>query len=486
VSKGILNLPKKEMKIFFIIPPNIHYIEPYAYVEADKSNTIRPCLGLLYVAAALRRDLGIETRIIDSNADDLSLNDLENIISEEKPDIVGFSVLTFSLLNCMEVCKIIKKQSPLTKICFGGWHPTLYPKETLELGCADYIVVGEGEQTFSKLVGYCKEKNGNLDQQLNGIKGLGYKTKQGTIMINPPPKPVKNLDGLPFPAYDLVDTTKYSNLLACTGNLVTIMTSRGCPQNCIFCDLRRTPYRFRSPANILEEIKFWVEKNVREFFIQDDNFSISRKRTIEFCKLVIDAGLDIKYKISSRVDYLDDELFGYLKRSGCYRIYFGVESGSQRILDYLEKGTTVEQIENTFQLAKKHGIDRCAYIIIGSYPENQREIHKTLRLIKKIKPEHLHCSICTPMPKTFLYNKMLEEGIIKKDYWLAFAKNPDSAFKTPFFNQFFDSQKLRDMQNNIQKRFYLNPMIVLQEIKKTHGLKQFLMKSKMAFRVLSK
>ena len=109
------------MKIFFIIPPNIHYIEPYAYIEADRSNTVRPYLGLLYVAAVLERDLGIETRIIDSNADNLTLNDLENIIAEEKPDIVGFSVLTFNLLNCMEVCKIIRQHSPLSKICFGGW-----------------------------------------------------------------------------------------------------------------------------------------------------------------------------------------------------------------------------------------------------------------------------------------------------------------------------------------------------------------------------
>ena len=474
------------MKVFFIIPPNIHYIEPYAYIEADKSNTVRPHLGILYVAAVLKRDLGIQARIIDSNANNLTLNDLESIIAEEKPDIVGFSVLTFNLLNCIEVCKIIKKQSPLSKICFGGWHPTLYPRETLELGCADYIVIGEGEYTFLELVSYCKEKKGNPDRNLNGITGLGYKTKQGVAMVNPARKPVQSLDELPFPAYDFVDTTKYSNLLACTGNSVAIMTSRGCPQRCIFCDLRRTPYRFRSPANILEEIKFWVGKNIREFFIQDDNFTISRKRTIEFCRLIIDSGLKIKYKISSRVDYLDDEMLGYLKRSGCYRIYFGVESGSQKILDYLEKGITVEQIEDTFRLAKKHGIDRCAYIMIGSYPESRDDIDKTLRLIRKIKPEHLHCSICAPMPKTHLYHMLLEDGVIKKDYWLVFAKNPSPTFKTPFFNQFFDSQRLRVMQNKIQRQFYLNPMVILQEIKRTRGLKQFLAKSKMALKVFSK
>jgi radical SAM superfamily enzyme YgiQ (UPF0313 family) len=473
------------MKIFFIIPPNIHYIEPYAYVEADKSNTVRPCLGLLYVAAVLKHDLGIETRFIDSNADDLTLNDLENIIAEEKPDIVGFSVLTFNLLNCMEVCKILRRSSPNSIICFGGWHPTLYPKETLELGCADYIVIGEGEQTFSELVSYCKEKKENSGQKLNGIKGLGYKTKNGEIKINAPRELVKDLDDLPFPAYDLIDTNKYSNLLASTGHLVNIMTSRGCPQKCIFCDIRRTRYRFRSPANMMEEIRFWVERGAKEFYIQDDNFTISRKRTIEFCRLLIESDMKIKYKISSRVDYLNDELMYYLKKSGCYRIHFGIESGSPKMLDYLQKGITVKQIEDTFRLAKKHRIDRFAYIMIGIPPERQKDIDMTLGLIKDIKPEHLHCSICTPMPKTYLYRKLMGEGIIKHDYWLAFAKKPDTAFKTPFASPFFNNKELRSMQDSIQRQFYLNPKIILQEIARTRGLNQFLIKAKLALKMIS-
>lgn len=471
------------MKIFFIIPPNIHYIEPYAFVKADKSNTVRPYMGLLYVAAELRRSLGIEVRVIDSNADGLTLEDIESIIAAEAPDIVGFSVLTFNLLNCMEVCKLIRRRSPDTKICFGGWHPTLYPNETLELDCVDYIIIGEGERTFSELVDLLRENRGVFEQELDSIKGIGYKTINGAININSPRELIKNLDELPFPAYDLVNINKYSNLLACTGNTVTIMTSRGCPQKCVFCDMRRTPYRFRTPANIIEEIKFWIKNGVKEFFIQDDNFTINRKRTMEFCRLIVNAGLDIKYKISSRVDYLDGELLGCLKESGCYRIYFGVESGSQRVLDYLGKGITVEQIKKTFQLAKRCKIDCCAYIMIGAPPETKEDIEMTTQLMKEIGPQHLHCSICTPMPKTYLYQKLLDERIIEHDYWLDFAKKPDPAFKTPFISPFFSSEELRDMQNLIQRQFYLSPKIIWQEIIKTRGVKQFVTKSKMAFKM---
>lgn len=472
------------MKVYFIVPPNIHYIEPYAYIEADKSNTIRLNLGLIYVAAAVKDLPGVDICIIDMNVDELSLEDIERLIAKESPDMVGFSVLTFNLLNCMEVSKIVQKCSPRTKICFGGWHPTLYPRETLAFDFVDYIVIGEGEWTFRELVKIYQEKSSPLEQELSGINGLGYKTSDGRFIINPPRAVVTNLDDLPLPAYDLVDATKYSHLLACSGHVVNIMTSRGCPHKCVFCDLRRTPYRYRTPNNILEEIQFWVKKGVKEFFIQDDNFTINRRRTIEFCRLLTGADLDIKYKISSRVDYIDDELSEYLRKSGCYRIYFGVESGSQRVLNYLEKGITIQDIKKAFQSAQKFGIDCCAYIMIGVPSETKQDIDMTMQLIKDIKPDHLHCSICTPMPKTYLYGKLMEDGIITYDYWLDFAKNPNPSFKTPFASQVFSAEELRGMQNAIQKQFYFNPRIILSEILKTRGFKQFASKAQMALKML--
>jgi anaerobic magnesium-protoporphyrin IX monomethyl ester cyclase len=472
------------MKIFLIVPPNLHYIEPYAYIKADKSNTIRPCLGLLYVAAAVKDISGIDIRIIDANADELSLEKLEELITKESPDMVGFSVLTFNLLNCMDVSRIVRKCNPQTKICFGGWHPTLYPQETLAFDFVDFIVIGEGELTFTDLIKIFNNNKPPTEKELSGIKGLGYKLSDGSIMINPPREVVKNLDDLPLPAYDLLDTTKYFNLLACSGQSVNIMTSRGCPHRCVFCDLRRTTYRYRTPGNILEEINFWVAKGVQEFFIQDDNFTIDRKRTIEFCRLLTDANLNIKYKISSRVDCIDDEICQHLKKSGCYRIYFGVESGSQKVLDCLEKGITIQHIKTAFQAAHKHDIDCCAYVMIGVPSETEEDIRLTRSLLKDIKPNHLHCSICTPMPRTYLYGKLMEDGVITNDYWLDFAKKPAPSFKTPFASQLYSAEELRRMQNAIQKQFYLNPRIILHEILKTRGLKQFTAKSKMALKML--
>ena len=158
------------MKIFLIVPPNIHYIEPYAYIEADKSNTTRPNLGLLYVAAAVKDIPGIDIRIVDANIDELSMEELEERISKESPDMVGFSVLSFNLLNCMEVSLTIKKCSPRTLICFGGWHPTLYPEETLSFEFVDFIVIGEGELTFQELLKVFNNNKSPTEKELSEIK----------------------------------------------------------------------------------------------------------------------------------------------------------------------------------------------------------------------------------------------------------------------------------------------------------------------------
>lgn len=149
----------------------------------------------------------------------------------------------------------------------------------------------------------------------------------------------------------------------------------------------------------------------------------------------------------------------------------------------MEKGITIQDIKTAFQAAHKHDIDCCAYIMIGVPSETEEDIRTTMRLIKDIKPNHLHCSICTPMPKTYLYGKLMEDGLITQDYWLDFAINPDPSFKTPFASQLYSAEKLRRMQNAIQKQFYFNPRIIFHEILKTRGLKQFTAKFRMALKM---
>jgi radical SAM superfamily enzyme YgiQ (UPF0313 family) len=472
------------MKVIFLVPPSISRLDSYAYDAADKADVPRIWVGILYVAAALRKHLGIVPVIIDAPASGMSLEEIERVVTDEKPDIVAFSVLTFNLVACLRVAEAVKKVSTGTSICFGGWHPTLYPQETLGLAPVDYVVIGEGEETFSELVDVLRNNRQPEEQVLRNIAGIGFRDATGNAIITAPRMPMTNLDDIPFPAYDLIDLKRYSNILADSADNIAILTTRGCPHSCTFCDIRKSRYRYRSPEKVMDEIRYWYDQGIAEFYIQDDNFTINRKRALELCRLIIDSRLNVRYKISSRVDHLDDELVAYLKRSGCYRINFGVESGSQKVLDYLQKGIRVEQIQHAFRLAKKHGVSTFAYIMIGTPVETAEDYEHTAELIKRIKPDHLHCSICTPMPETHLYRTLLKEGGISTDYWREFAKAPTAKFTTPFCNPLYTDEELRAFQNSIQKKFYLQPRVIFNEVKRIRDVETVMKKARLAFKVI--
>ncbi|MEW6350147.1 MAG: radical SAM protein [Thermodesulfobacteriota bacterium] len=472
-------------KVAFVIPPRMHDLEPYALREVVKHNVDRPPLGLLYVAATLRERVGIEPVFIDCPVNRWGLPELENELAREQPDIVGFSVLTHSLLDSLEAGRVVRRVLPPAVICFGGWHPTLYPRETLALESVDIVAIGEGEGSFPELVSLYAKTRTPSEDELARIAGIGFRTAAGNMHFTSRRPPIKNLDDLPLPAYDLIDHAKYSNVMANTAHAVNIMTSRGCPHGCVFCDMRRTPFRARTPANVADEIQYWTNRGVSEFYLQDDNFTISRTRTMEFCRTIVARRMRINYKISSRVDCLDDEVYAQLKKSGCYRIHFGVESGCEATLKYLQKGITVEQIRRAFALGRTHKIDRFAYIMIGLPHERAEDIAQTTNLIKEISPDYLHCSICTPMPQTFLYRRMIDEGLIEDDYWLEFARDPTPAFQPRYASQVFSAGELRSMQESSHRKFYLRPRIVFREALRTRSLKQIARKARLALKLLA-
>ena len=478
------------MNILLIVPPEKYYIESYVTKKLDKGREFRQKLGILYVEGYLKEKGGHNPEIIDSLADGLSDSDLRLIIQEKKPDIVGFSVLTFNLLDCLDVARMIREVSPDTKICFGGFHATIYPQETLNFPEVDFIVFGEGEITFNELVKLLDEESvegglGNMETKLAAIEGLGWKnSKFGLTTINPSRKAVANLDQIPMPAHDLIDLEKYTVVLANDAKVASIQTSRGCPSKCTFCDIRLTRYRYRSAINVLSEIQFLRSRGINEFFIIDDTFTINRKRVFELCNLLIDENLGIKFKISSRIDRVDLEMLNILKKAGCYRIHYGIESGSQRLLDYLEKGITLEQIRTTINNTKKAGIEVFAYMMIGIPTETKDDIKKSMDLVLELKPTHVNYSICTPFPKTVLYERSLKLASSSEDYWLQFATNPSSEFKIRVLNENFTNKELRNLQDCALRSFYSSPYIIFREIIKTRSLKQLVTKFKIGIRLL--
>lgn len=474
------------VSVVFVIPPENHYIESNVSPRIEKGREFRQKLGLLYVGGYLRHATGVVPAIVDCLADGWSLDDLEAHMRRVKPDLVGFSVLTFNILDCLDAARVIRRASPRTRICFGGFHATIYPRETLALPETDFVVFGDGEVTLAELVAALAAGGEDCEKRLSAIDGLGWKSATGERVLNRPRRMITRaeFDALPMPAHDLLDFDKYSVVLADTGRVASIQTSRGCPGKCTFCDIRMTPYRYRSAENIVEEIRYLDSMDVHEFFIVDDTFTINRAHVLEVCRMLVEANLGIRFKISSRVDSVDEEMLRWLKKAGCYRIHYGVESGSQRLLDFLEKGITIDRIRKTFEITRKAGIGTYAYMMIGIPTETPEEMERSIRFVHELRPEHVNYSICTPFPKTRLYEAWLAENPGQPDYWGEFARSPSPDFKLHTANEYLTTAQLRELQARALRRFYASPRLILRETLRTRSWRQFRMKAAVGLRVL--
>lgn len=454
------------MKVCFVLPPDTCSIESSIPRRLEGGKGLYPKLGILYVAAYAERHAGIEARLLDCPALGIDSPGLGRILASDRPDLVAISTLTFNLIDAMKVIRAVREACPGTRIAVGGQHVNLYPQETLGLEGVDFVVAGEGERTFAQLVDALQA--GASDAQLAAIPGLGFK-RGGHMAFNSALDKIPDLDQLPFPARHLIDMGRYSHLIGKGRRFATLQSSRGCPAACLFCDIRLTKFRSRTPGSVVAEIRQLAEQGFDDFFFVDDTITINRKRLRTLCQTLAREGPRIHFKISARVDTVDPELLDDLAAAGCYRIHFGVESATPRILDYMEKGVAPERIEKAFLDTRAAGIGTYAYMMIGVPTETEEEMFRTADFAAALQAEYAQFSICTPYPKTALYFRMLQDGIVPEDYWLAFAKNPREGFQIRFYNPDFSEERLRGIQDECHRRFYGRASVVAREAMKVRS-----------------
>jgi len=370
--------------------------------------------------------------------------------------------MTSTVINSNHLATLIKEKFPKILIVVGGPHITALPSISLkEFPCFDIAVIGEGEETMLEI---CQHRKNNI--KFKGIKGIAHRRKNKIIIEKTRPL-ISNLDILPFPARQLVDMKLYKGF--------TIMTTRGCPYNCIFCAGHLNYHnriRFRSSQNVIKEIKECIKKyNAKHFMIMDDTFTLNKKLVYEICDGL--KRLNVSWFCNTRVNTINKELLNKIAESGCTRISFGVESGSSRILKLIKKGITVEQVKEAFRLAHKSRIKFVdATYIVGSHPtETMEDIKMTINLINETKPDRISVSIIVPFPGTELYEIMRKEGYLRSRNWnsfVIFGKTPTWRTKN------FSSNGLVKIQKMILRRFYLNPHFIYIHIKNIRNFKQFL------------
>ena len=468
------------MKILFLVPPETISLESSVPKALEGGKGYYPKLGLLYVAAYYERETGNTATFIDCPPENVSEEDMLARVREVKPDMVAMSIMTFNLLDALRTAMVLKKENPNIKICLGGPHVNLYPKETLDQPEIDYVVFGEGEKIFTRLV--LALENGN--EPLSSINGLGWK-QDNTSNINPAETELLDLDELPFPARHLVDVSSYQHIIGEGRQFFTIQATRGCPAACTFCDIRKTKFRIRSPESVVNEIEELVKMGVDDLFFVDDTITIDKKNVLAICKLIVDRGIKINFKISARVDTINKEVVAALKKAGCYRIHFGIESATPKHLQYLQKGQSLEKVERAVKMTREAGIGFFAYMMIGIPHETKEEMFATVDFAKKLKPDYAQFSICTPYPKVELYYQMLSEGIVPEDYWQKFAENPSPDFKIKFWNKDFSEEELRQIQDECHARFYRSPTYIMKQITQLRSWTDFTAKARMGTKILT-
>ncbi|MCJ7504915.1 B12-binding domain-containing radical SAM protein, partial [Candidatus Bathyarchaeota archaeon] len=332
--------------------------------------------------------------------------DIEGVIRSCSPDIVGISVMTAKYGSALNVSRLVKEICPDTPVVWGGVHPTILPDESMRNPDVDFVVRGEGEYTFLNLVENLREPD--------KVLGITYK-HDGKVVHNQDRPLIGDLDELPFPAKHLV--MEKENLSPdAFGN---IFASRGCPYSCVFCASHKVwgrKVRFRSPGNVIQEIKEVRNAfKTRRFSFEDDTFALDRKRVDDICDLFIKEDLGVKWVVETRANLIKDGLVKKMKHAGCEEITIGVESGDEQTLKRIKKGITVEQVRNANKILKDNKMKLSAFFLIGFPWETRKEIDKTVSLMKEIDPRTAIISVVTPYPGTELYEVCVSEGLMPKN-----------------------------------------------------------------------
>ena len=448
--------------IIFINPPLSH---EQRYGVKHKAGGQTPPTGLALLAAIMR-EKGYKVGLIDCPALDISYEDTAKQIQEKKPRFVGLTAATVSIINAQKLSILLKQSAPETKIIIGGPHITAVPQETVDrLGSFfDYAVIGEGDMTLPELIYSLDNK-----KPLSSVKGIGYfnDKEKKIITVTPPREIMTDLDSLPFPAWDLLpDLSKYYTPPAHTVKkfpAAILVPSRGCPNQCTFCDKKVFGSRIRSYSAdyVLRMMKHLKERyGIKEIQFRDDNFLVFKTMVTELCNKIIEGKLDIVWSCTGRVDIANEDYLNLLKKAGCWQIWYGIESGSDKVLATIRKKTNVEMITKAIRLTKKAGISPCGFFMIGLPSETEEDIKKTINLLLKLPIDEFHIGHLVPLPGSEIYNTAEQYGKFNNDW------EKMNGWKTLFTPKDMTNEKLVYYSNMAFRKFYFRPRIVFNYIKR--------------------
>jgi anaerobic magnesium-protoporphyrin IX monomethyl ester cyclase len=416
-----------------------------------------PPLGLSYVAASLEK-AGFPVEMLDNYMLNKPIDEVRQLVAGLNPEIVGITCGSATYHRCLETAKAVKETVPSCKVVVGGWHASYLPDSLLEKPEVDYVVMGEGERAMAELARHITA--GKNEDELSAIAGVGY--KQNGVLAKNAPQFISNMDEIPFPARHLLPMHLYDRTIeflnAKPADVMNI--SRGCPFSCAFCETKKlwgNACRMFSPARVLDEVRHMVEKfGTRGIYFINDNFTIKKKQTEELCDLLKKSGLDLEWVCDTRTDLVSRELLENMRDAGCKAIWFGVESGSQRILKRINRTITLEQTENVFRLCKQVGIKVACSFMLGFPDETGEDLETTRKFADKLDPDWCQFNVFIAYPDSSLYQELLQTGKYDRlDEFLLTVKTED-----------FDYDSLMAIQRRFFREHNGAPKRILRRIRR--------------------
>ena len=425
------------------------------YVEEPP--LITPPINLMYVAQSLQDD-SYNTEILDAFARNLTDTEILRTTKKIQPKVIGIPLYSSDLTK-MYILTKIKKQNPNIKIFFAGHHASVLYKDVMQqFPKIDFIIRGEGEFTAPELMNSLENK-----KSIEKIRGISFRVKN-KINHNPDKKPIKDLDSVPIPSRKLIDPKLYYSKMSKRRSVDILITSRGCPYKCTFCSKLNDnfrSYRVRSVQNLIEEMKLIEESKVGGIEIYDEMFTLRPKRVFKIIEAVKKEKFNFEFRVRTRVSHVDKKLINGLKSMGTSTVSYGIESGSQRILDNIKKETTLPIIETAVKNTDKAGINVLGFFMIGNKGDTPKTIQQTINFAKKLNPLFATFGVLQPFPGTLDYLEAKNKGTLQSEYA---PFKPLPWIKLPWTKTVDD---LYRYSNRAYNEYYKRPTYIAKYLKST-------------------
>ncbi|MDD5773552.1 MAG: radical SAM protein [bacterium] len=444
--------------ILFINPPlnNEKRLGDFASIGSHN-----PPINLLYLSAVTEKN-GFKTQILDAEAIKFSIGLTVQEILKIEPKFLAITAMTLSIETAFLIAKKVKAANKEIPIIIGGIHLTSLPEKTMtDYQYFDIGVIGEGEITIIELLNALTKKT-----TLEKVKGIIYR-ENGRLKTTPERTFIENLNELPLPPFNLLSgfPKKYRPSFQKFKRLPStlLLTSRGCPYQCIYCDSigLKNSYRSYSTDYILKLVKYLQNDfGIKDINFHDDCFTLQRKNTIKLCNALTEENIGLTWSCQTRVDLVDLELLQLMKKAGCWSVAFGIESGSQKVLDYFKKGITLEKTRQALDWCKSAGLETIGFIIMGHPLETKETMEETLSFLKQININYILPLYFTPFPNSESFTEIEKHGALEKDW------NRFTTFNPVFIPRGLSENILNNYQKNIFSSFYLRPNTIIKFLKK--------------------